>query len=296
VDSSSGRPDGDNAVAEQVRQVMGKLTSAERRVARALLSKYPMAGLETMPTLAERAGVSAPSVVRFIGKLGYDGYGDFQRTLRDEVQARLKSPLSQYERTLPAGNGHSLVEKAATIFQTSLSSTFAALLETELQAAVQALANQRHRVHTIGGRFSHVLARYLYAHLYHLRGNTTYVDPGVRPVGDAVMDVERRDVVVVFDYRRYQGDIIAFASAAARRQAEIVLFTDPWLSPASEFADIVLTARVEAPSPYDSLLGPLALVETLVAGLVTELGAPARERAEDLERLRRAVGTTEVVD
>ncbi|HEY5858650.1 MAG TPA: MurR/RpiR family transcriptional regulator, partial [Actinomycetota bacterium] len=64
------------------------MTPAERRVARALLETYPTAGLESLPQLADGAGVTGPTVLRFVRKIGFDGYPDFQRSLRQEVQAR----------------------------------------------------------------------------------------------------------------------------------------------------------------------------------------------------------------
>ena len=64
------------------------MTPSERRVARTLLATYPTAGLESLPQLAEGAGVTGPTVLRFVRKIGFEGYPDFQRSLRHEVQAR----------------------------------------------------------------------------------------------------------------------------------------------------------------------------------------------------------------
>ena len=58
-----------------------------------LLSNYPFAGLETVAQFAARAGVSAPSILRFIARLGFSAYADFQRRLKEELEAQLQSPL-----------------------------------------------------------------------------------------------------------------------------------------------------------------------------------------------------------
>ncbi len=57
------------------------MTPAERRVARTLLATYPTAGLESLPQLADGAGVTGPTVLRFVRKIGFEGYPDFQRSL-----------------------------------------------------------------------------------------------------------------------------------------------------------------------------------------------------------------------
>ncbi|HEY2271450.1 MAG TPA: hypothetical protein VGH30_01645, partial [Jatrophihabitantaceae bacterium] len=53
-------------VAEVVRNGRAQLTPAEMRVAQALMSDYPAAGLQPVAALAERAGVSGPTVVRLV--------------------------------------------------------------------------------------------------------------------------------------------------------------------------------------------------------------------------------------
>ena len=67
-------------VASQVRDVIATLSPSERKVARALLADYPVAGLETVAALAGSAGVSPPTVVRFVARLGFSGHGPIQAT------------------------------------------------------------------------------------------------------------------------------------------------------------------------------------------------------------------------
>src|SRR5437764_8748557 len=83
-------------VADLVRQHQAGLSPAERKLARVFLASYPIAGLESVARFAERAGVSPPTVTRFITKLGFRGYPEFQEKLRHEVQARLSSPLTRF--------------------------------------------------------------------------------------------------------------------------------------------------------------------------------------------------------
>jgi DNA-binding MurR/RpiR family transcriptional regulator len=102
---------------------------------------------------------------------------------------------------------------------------------------------------------------------------------------DRLIDLSARDVLIAFDYRRYQTDVVNFARQAADRKVRIILFTDHWLSPIAEVADLVLTCRVEVESPFDSLVGAVAQAETVVAQLVARAGG-ATPRMEDLEVVR----------
>ena len=102
----------------------------------------------------------------------------------------------------------------------------------------------------------------------------------------ALLEVSRKDVMVVFDMRRYQKDTIALAEGVRDRGATIVLITDPWLSPIADFANHVLPVDVDATSPRDSVVSCIALIEVLVAGIMNRLGEPARRRVSEFERLR----------
>ncbi|WP_366511155.1 SIS domain-containing protein, partial [Mesorhizobium sp.] len=78
----------------------------------------------------------------------------------------------------------------------------------------------------------------------------------------------KRDLLIVFDYRRYQPDVIAFAQLAAARRVRLLLFTDPWLSPISEFSEVTLTCPIEVNSPYDTMASCVAQIEAVVAQIL----------------------------
>src|SRR5690349_3919032 len=163
----------DSRVGEVVRQRLGSLSPAERRLARVLLASYPIAGLESVARFAERAGVSPPTVTRFITKLGFRGYPEFQENLRHEVQARLSSPLERY-RDEPRGD--SAVKNALDVSTRNLQATLDLLSERDLDEAIALLADVRRRVLVLGGRVSAPLARYLAAQLHLLRPGIGLVD------------------------------------------------------------------------------------------------------------------------
>lgn len=264
-------------VAARIREAMGALSAKERLVARAVLAQYPVAGLETTASLADIANVSVPTVVRFVSKVGYPSYKHFQSRLRDELNEKTASPVVLETRTSASSKEDELVPWASGIISTSLGRTFEHLPDSEVQAAVFALAGSEGSVHTFGGRFTHVLAKYAALNLRAIRQRVYYH----REIEDAIaasVDLGKRDCLVIFDVRRYQPDAVRLARRVRESRGTVILLTDPWMSPIAEFADIVLPARVEAPSPLDGLVGPMAVIETIVAGVQVLLGAKAAER------------------
>lgn len=274
-------------VAERVRDAIARLTASEKRAAQALLANYPVQGLETVARFAARAGVSAPTILRFINRLGFSGYSDFQRALKEEVEAQLQSPLAKTDhvpgRLHGGGNPH---EVFASAVAKNVTETFSHLPAAEIDAVVKLLADPRRPAHVLGGRFTDALARYLTAHLRILRPAVTHMDG--QPVNwrDQLIDMGRRDVLVIFDIRRYQQNLADLADAAARQHVTIVLLTDQWLSPVASYAKHVLPARITVPSPWDSSAALMVIVEVLVAGVTARRLEESRKRMADLERLR----------
>ena len=263
-----------STVAETVRSRRGSLTPGELRVAQALLSDYPSAGLQSAARLADVAGVSTPTVVRLVAKLGLAGYAQLQHQLRTELSARSAGPVQLYPATQPDDSVLGRFERALVPgVQQVLHDTD----PVEFDRAVALLA---------GGRVSTALASYLGRYLRLVRPGVRIVDPDPSSRALALLDVDAGQTVVVFDYRRYDGGTVAFGREAVRRGADAVLFTDPYLSPLSAAATVLLTSSVAGPPPFVSLTAATALIEALILGVVeTAGGSSVRERLENFDVL-----------
>ena len=282
------------AIRDRLTNGSVQLTPSDLKVARALLADYPAAGLNTVAQLAALAGVSGPTVVRFVSRLGFDGFPDFQKALLGEVQARMNSPLAMID----AGKATAVPQEQ--IYQEVIRSCVGMLETTadmvpaaEFDLAARLVTDPALRLHFIGGRFSGYLAGMLWQHLRQLRTECHMVSSNRPDRIDSLIDIGRRDLIIAFDYRRYQIDTIQFTTAAAERGAQVVLFTDPWASPLAAHAKVVLSAPVEGPSPFDTMVPALAQVEALIAAVTTRLSTTSRARIADIEALRQQSGITE---
>src|SRR5690606_38306368 len=123
-------------------------------------------------------------------------------------------------------------------------------------------------------------------HLRKMRPRVRLLDHDLIRRADIVADLRRRDVLIVFDIRRYQPDTVATARLAAQRGAMVVLITDQWMSDAAEVADLVFRARVDGPSRWDSLVGMIALVEVLVQAYDEEAWSRSEQRVKAIEDYR----------
>jgi DNA-binding MurR/RpiR family transcriptional regulator len=279
------RPDA--PLSERVRRDLQNYTAAERRVAQALLSDYPVAGLETVARFALRAGTSGPTILRFVQRLGLNSYTEFQNRLRGEVQERLQGPLARYPSLRSWGEGRKVQERVGSALCRNIERAVRSVSPKEYANITELVCDGRRAVFCLGGRFTQMLAAYFHHCLRELRPGVRLVREGSASWADYLLDVQRHDILVVFDFRRYQRDVLEFASGASAQGAVIVLITDIWNSPIAALATHVVACPVEVPTAFDSAVGGLAMAEVIVAGAVERLGERAKRRIETLEVLRR---------
>ncbi|WP_404294904.1 MurR/RpiR family transcriptional regulator (plasmid) [Microvirga sp. RSM25] len=266
-------------IADRISAVMSSMTSSEKRAARALLARYPAVGLESVTAFAEQAKVSAPTVLRFIAKLGFSGYPDFRRALRDELDQSRENPLTlRRSEVMDAGSehGNELLEVVRT--------TLMELDPGQVEAVVELLSDERRNVYILGGSFTASVAAHLSYHLRKLRRSVFDLPVEIDARASRLADIGKRDILVVFDIRRYQADVVATVRIASQRGCTAIVFTDQWMSEAAEFATHIFRAKVDAISPWDSLLGLNAIVETIALKLDQRLWSVVRPRLETIEQ------------
>jgi DNA-binding MurR/RpiR family transcriptional regulator len=150
----------------------------------------------------------------------------------------------------------------------------------EVEHAVRLLADPERRILLAGGRVSTTLAEYLARCLGLVRPGVRVVPPERTARAGALLDVDESTVAVLFDFRRYEAELVQFGRAAGAAGATAVLFTDPYLSPLAAGAGVLLTPAVEGPAPFLTLAPALALAEALVLATIDVLGPSVRDRLE----------------
>lgn len=289
--SGDGRVDDVETVASRAGAALPTLSRAERRVGRALLADYPSAGLASAARLAERAEVSPPTVLRFAQSLGYDGFTDLQVALRAELTARSSGPITRLPAAPAAPAADGLLDRLllqAEAQNERAAQTLAQLPSQALDAAVALLSDTGRVLYLHGGRFSHLLAVHLGMHLEQLRpGVRMLADPDGRDMG-AMMELTRKDVLVLFDYHRYQRSAADLAARVHRAGATVLLITDDLACPVAPEAEVVLAASSTVGTTYQSMAAGFLLTELLVPLVMDTVGEPARTRMALWEEQRRA--------
>ena len=79
-------------ISDAIAAARDRLTVTERRIAEAVVDEPTLLAFGTVSDLAARIGTSRPSIVRFAGKLGFDGYPALQAVSRQGLSQQLRRP------------------------------------------------------------------------------------------------------------------------------------------------------------------------------------------------------------
>ncbi|MEV6520517.1 MurR/RpiR family transcriptional regulator [Longispora sp. NPDC051575] len=256
-------------VQAHLAEVYATLPHGEQAVARVLLDDHPFAALGSLRTLADRAGVSAPTASRLVARLGYASFAAFQATVRAAARDHDRSRLHAFVAELP--DPHS----AAEDLRAGLDGTLAAMTGPLLSSAATLLA-EAGQVWGVGGPLSGLAAEYLVRQLSALR-------PGVRAVPDPtseqariLLDLGPADLVVAYDFRRYSAATARFVRAARTRRARLLLVTDAWESPLAGDAELLIRLPRDAAGPVAPLTHEVAVTELLLVATAARLSASTR--------------------
>jgi DNA-binding MurR/RpiR family transcriptional regulator len=272
-------------VAERIRGRFETLTRAERQLANAMMENYPISGLGSITTVAEMAEVSTATVVRLAKKLDFRGFPEVQAALRSEVEATISSPIAKHNQwSENAPDTHTLNRFAETVME-NMRQTLHHIDPEDFNAVAELLSDPARDIYVVGGRITRSLADYFFTHMQMVRGGLTLLAPSSNTWPHNLLNMQPGDVLVMFDIRRYERDVLRLAEMAKSRGVELVLFTDQWGSPASKFASYSFHARTEVPSAWDSSIMPLFIIESLVAAIQNLSWEETEVRMKSLEVL-----------
>lgn len=275
----------DLTVAERIRNQFDSLTRAERQLANAMLERYPVSGLGSITAVAEASDVSTPTVARMARKLGFGGFPDMQATLRAELEATLSNPIAKHDRWAENAPDTHILNRFADAVMENMRQTLRQISPDDFNAVVRLLAERDRAVHVVGGRITRSLADYFFTHMQVIRPGLTLVASNSNTWPHYVLNMNEGDILIAFDIRRYEHDILRLAEMAKSRGVVLVLFTDQWGSPAAKHAAYSFQSRIEAPSAWDSSVVTLFIIETIIAAVQTETWDETKGRMKSLEEL-----------
>lgn len=267
------------ALTARVAEAGAELTPAERQVAEVVLADPNRLAFDTVAVVAERAGTSGPTVVRFAVKLGFEGFADLQAEVRRSVSDRLER-ASDRIRVDDRASAH---DEAVRTAERNVRASLERLPHERLAAVVAPLLDTARRVWVLAGESSTAAAIVLGQGLGMTRPGVSRLTGSAVGMAPTLAEVGGDDVVVVIDFPRYERRLVEVATWLAEDGLTVVGLTDGPLSPIAALSDAWADVDVAPIGPFDSTLGPIAVCEVIVAEVAHELRDGATRRLDRIE-------------
>lgn len=267
------------SLIRQLRDHYPDLSQSGRHIADYLKANPGRAVFLNAAELAQVAGVSPASVVRFARALGYRGYPELQKAIQAELSQQLGE---EPDVSTPTDAQPHSWARAMRADQRNLELTVQELDVDAATLASQWLGDAR-TIYLAGYRSTGSLVRMTHSFLKMVRPAVQVIAVSAEEYCEDLTGADERDVLLCFSFPRYfrlTQDIAAFAK---QQQVRCIGITDSPRAPLADVVDITLTCYVTTESFANSFVAPLSLVNALVAAAVQNSKDANVRRLTDIE-------------
>lgn len=238
----------------------------------------------TAAKMGREVGVSESTVVRFVMELGFEGYPDFQKSLRELIRAKLTAVQRVEVTNNLIGEGE-VLEKVLYSDIDKIKRTVEGIDKQAFNDAVKNIVAAK-TVYILGMRASSYLAGFLN---YSFRMISDHVRLIQTTSGsetfEQMMNIGEGDVLFAVSFPRYSGSVIKGVEYAKRAGADVIALTDSVNSPIAPQADQLLVAQSDMASFADSLVAPMSVINALIVAVAREVGDRLPQRLRRLEEV-----------
>jgi len=252
-----------------------------------MLDDPQLVATHSITELAQATGVSPASLTRLSKLLGFQGFVAFQALFRhavsepgryysEQASALVCSDLDQTVDTRLSRHLDRQIE--------NLQRSTEQLTDTELDKAAQLLIRAR-RIRIAGRRQSYGLAAIFNYMLGLIRDGVSVVGSAGEGQAQALAELDRRDLLVMFGSEPYSRDSVTLAQLACQLKLPLLALTDSHHSPLAQLANASLISSNASPLYTNSMVATLYLMETLLLHTARKLGDRAVTQLSRREEL-----------
>jgi DNA-binding MurR/RpiR family transcriptional regulator len=265
-------------------QKLNRLTPSEAKIVNFINQAHSRIAFEKVTSIAKKADVGKASVVRFISRLGFESFKDFQNCVQEEIQDRLEKPIERLL-TLKRSRGSrndekDLLKQTITQVVKNLHGAHERIKPEKFEEAARLLSDTRSTLYVAGNLASFGIAYFFWVYARYLRERVQLIHNLGSVAPYELLDVTGKNTLFVVTHHLYSRQTQLLVEFFARWKAKIVILTDTEINPFSHLAEVILVAPCESSSLFDSSGALLVVMEALIARLERKLKSTAYKRFE----------------
>ena len=163
------------SISERLQDRFDSLTRAERQLVAVITENYPVSGLGSITSLAERAQVSTPTVARLVQKIGFKGFPEFQAQLRSELEATISGPIAKHDTWAEAVPDSHILNQFTEAVMSNIKTSIGQINTETFDQCCTLLADKERTIYVVGGRITRAMADYFFLHMQVIRPGITHI-------------------------------------------------------------------------------------------------------------------------
>ena len=261
-----------------------ELTPKGKKLARFILENPTKAVFLATRDLADKAGVSEATVVRFVRQIGYTTYSEFKNELRKHIDSEL-TLMERKEMTISDTEQNGLEQTVAREID-----NLKALLESidrDQAGKIVELLSSPASVYIVGSRLSYHAAYYMGWAMTKIRKDVNILKGSDRTSLDWLTVAREESVVVIVAISRYPNELIRVGKYAKQLGMKLVVIADSMACPLIQFSHYHLITRPKTIPFYESSSSMLCLIIHLLNEVIIKKGNDVQTHQEKLEKAYR---------
>ncbi|MGW0912678.1 MurR/RpiR family transcriptional regulator [Streptomyces sp. NPDC002784] len=256
------------------------LSPGQRRVAQYLIENITEAAFLSITDLAERVGVSQPSVTRFAGAVGFSGYPALREKLQSIALGALAGGAAEE-------NGSNELQAAVDAEIDNLENLRRDFGNPDQVIEVGRELSRSTPLTLLGLRISASLAEYFAYAARRIHPDVRLVTRGGSVAYDALLQSREAGGtwVLAFSMPRHAQETLTAVRVARSAGLRIALVTDLALGPVADAADVVFATGTGSRLVFDSYAAPGVMAAALLQAMTDADPERTQARLEEYEQI-----------
>ncbi|WP_328445030.1 MurR/RpiR family transcriptional regulator [Streptomyces sp. NBC_00386] len=285
ITSGKTAPEAGVAPTSQLRELFDgpRLSPGQRRIAQYLIEHLTEAAFLSITDLAERVGVSQPSVTRFAAAVGFSGYP----ALRESLQAIALSTLGSSTPGTPAEVTSNELQAAVDAEIENLENLRRDFTDPDQIIRVGRALSESAPLTVLGLRISGSLAEYFAYAARRIHPDVRVVTHGGSVAYDALLQSREAGGtwVLAFGMPRHAQETLTAMRVARSAGLQVALVTDLGLGPLADEADVTFATGTGSRLVFDSYAAPVVLSAALLQAMTDADPERTQARLEEYEQV-----------
>ncbi|MBE7014692.1 MAG: MurR/RpiR family transcriptional regulator [Ruminococcaceae bacterium] len=256
----------DKDLLKLIENKYSSFSKSHKKIADYILKNSDKVAYMTAAKLGETVGISDSTVVRFAVEIGFEGYPEFLKRLREVVSGKLTS-IQRIEITSSTLSKEDMLDNVINSDIDKLKKTLINIDKEAFNNAISTILKAK-TIYIVGVRSSASLASFLGFYFNLMFDNVKLIHTNsVSEMFEQILNISKDDVIIGISFPRYSRRTLNALQYAKKNGSKIVAVTDSNMSPLTLVADYSLIARSDMASFADSLVAPLSLINAIIVAI-----------------------------